>query len=163
MESRGYGERMCDSCENKSVGLVLDVVIPTPHAEKCLANNIIPSGIDVTLFKLIRAKRDEGEVIGLDVLGIAVVLCRECCLKNRDEVLAAIAEKPRILQEAIKSHQIWIEDIIQGISEKEGERKVLVEKIKKVVAGIRSDNEFLAGMQKSKTELEYYLRKNKTQ
>ena len=159
MEIIGYAERMCDFCEEKKVGLVLDPRPILAQENKCLENNIIPSGVNVMFTRLIRAKRDEGIIVALPILGISVVLCKECSLKNREEALNIIIEKPRILQEAIRSRQISIDVITQDISEREKEKEALIGKIKNIVTDVRSKKQLLTIIQKSKKRLGEDLRK----
>ena len=148
MKEIGHEERMCDSCEEKMVGLLL---WPRPiyaRERKCLAKNIIPSSINLMLPKSLQTQADEETAIAFPLLRISVVLCKECSLKDREETLKAIAEKPRILEEAIESHQIDIDELIHEISEAEEKKEALAKEMKKVDERIYSNKNSLARSQR---------------
>ena len=143
MKEIGHEQRMCDSCEKKAVGIILWPLPISDHERKCLKKNIIPYGVSSVSFNFIRVQQDEESVIPIPLWNISVVLCGECCLKDREETMNAVAVKPRILQEAIESTQIYIDELIRGISDKEKEAENLAEKIKRLTDDICSTRDSL--------------------
>jgi hypothetical protein len=151
--------RMCDNCEQYPVGLILEDRLISSHERLCLENDIIPSGTSV-YFGNFRAISGEGKLFSLDLLGISIVLCKNCCLLDKDEIIPAVVKKPRILQEAIKSYEIWIKLKEQDVADSEKKKQSRIKELKSVNGEIQKDNDLLKKFQERKEMFSRELKNN---